>query len=44
MTIPAEESRESNARLKRELKLADAKKRAMALTLIAPLAMRNSRW
>ena len=39
MTIPAEESRESSARLKRELKIADAKKRAMALMLIAPLAI-----
>jgi len=39
MTIAAEESRESSARLKRELKLVDAKKRAMALVLIAPLAI-----
>ena len=39
MTIPADESRESSARLKRELKIADAKKRAMALALIAPLAI-----
>ena len=39
MTIAADESRESSARLKRELKLVDAKKRAMALALIAPLAI-----
>ncbi|MDR5838477.1 ABC transporter permease [Caballeronia sp. LZ034LL] len=39
MTIPAEDAHESSARLKRELKIADAKKRAMALALIAPLAI-----
>ncbi|MDR5824657.1 MULTISPECIES: ABC transporter permease [unclassified Caballeronia] len=39
MTIPAEDALESSARLKRELKIADAKKRAMALALIAPLAL-----
>ncbi len=39
MTIAAEPTQESTARLKRELKVADAKKRAMALLLIAPLAI-----
>jgi putative spermidine/putrescine transport system permease protein len=39
MTIAAEPTLESTARLKRELKIADAKKRAMALLLIAPLAI-----
>jgi putative spermidine/putrescine transport system permease protein len=42
MTLAANESHashESTARLKRELKIADAKKRAMALALIAPLAI-----
>jgi putative spermidine/putrescine transport system permease protein len=42
MTLAANESletQESTARLKRELKIAEAKKRAMALALIAPLAI-----
>jgi putative spermidine/putrescine transport system permease protein len=39
MTLAVDESQESTTRLKRELKLADAKKRAMALVLIAPLAI-----
>lgn len=39
MTIAAEPTLESAARLKRELKLADAKKRAVALLFIAPLAI-----
>ncbi|MDR5802233.1 MULTISPECIES: ABC transporter permease subunit [unclassified Caballeronia] len=39
LTIAADDTRESSARLKRELKLVDAKKRAMALALIAPLAI-----
>ncbi|CAE6879544.1 hypothetical protein R69608_01682 [Paraburkholderia nemoris] len=39
MTIAADSTPESNVRLKRELKAAEAKKRAMALLLIAPLAI-----
>jgi putative spermidine/putrescine transport system permease protein len=39
MTIAAEPTLESAARLKRELKLAEAKKRAVALLFIAPLAI-----
>jgi len=39
MTIAADSSPESTGRLKRELKAAEAKKRAMALLLIAPLAI-----
>ncbi|NPT65804.1 ABC transporter permease subunit [Paraburkholderia sp. RL16-012-BIC-B] len=39
MTIAADSTSESNVRLKRELKAAEAKKRAMALLLIAPLAI-----
>jgi putative spermidine/putrescine transport system permease protein len=39
MTIAADSSAESTDRLKRELKAAEAKKRAMALLLIAPLAI-----
>ena len=39
MTIAADSTHESNVRLKRELKAAEAKKRAMALLLIAPLAI-----
>lgn len=38
-THPAEHAGESSARLKRELRLAQAKKRTMALMLIAPLAI-----
>lgn len=38
-THPAEHAGESSARLKRELHLAQAKKRTMALMLIAPLAI-----
>ena len=37
MTIAADSTPESTGRLKRELKAAEAKKRAMALLLIAPL-------
>ncbi|CAE6741704.1 hypothetical protein R69619_02501 [Paraburkholderia nemoris] len=39
MTIAADSTPESNVRLKRELKAAEAKKRAMSLLLIAPLAI-----
>ncbi|CAE6741872.1 hypothetical protein LMG22931_02714 [Paraburkholderia nemoris] len=39
MTIAADSTPESNVRLKRELKAAEAKKRATALLLIAPLAI-----
>jgi len=39
MTIAADSTPESSVRLKRELKAAEAKKRAMALLLIAPLAI-----
>lgn len=39
MTIAADSTPESTVRLKRELKAAEAKKRAMALLLIAPLAI-----
>ncbi|MFL6703597.1 MAG: ABC transporter permease, partial [Paraburkholderia graminis] len=39
MTIAADSTPESTGRLKRELKAAEAKKRAMALLLIAPLAI-----
>ncbi|WP_277048128.1 ABC transporter permease [Caballeronia mineralivorans] len=39
MTITADSSPESTGRLKRELKAAEAKKRAMALLLVAPLAI-----
>ncbi len=39
MTIAADSTAESSVRLKRELKAAEAKKRAMALLLIAPLAI-----
>jgi ABC-type sugar transport system permease subunit len=39
ITSAADSTQESTARLKRELKIADAKKRAMALLLIAPLAI-----
>lgn len=39
MTIAADSTLESSVRLKRELKAAEAKKRAMALLLIAPLAI-----
>ncbi|HXZ08945.1 MAG TPA: ABC transporter permease, partial [Paraburkholderia sp.] len=39
MTIAADSTPESSNKLKRELKAAEAKKRAMALLLIAPLAI-----
>jgi putative spermidine/putrescine transport system permease protein len=39
ITIAADSTPESMGRLKRELKAAEAKKRAMALLLIAPLAI-----
>jgi putative spermidine/putrescine transport system permease protein len=39
MTIAAESVPESTAKLKRELKSAEARKRAMALALVAPLAI-----
>jgi putative spermidine/putrescine transport system permease protein len=39
MTIAADSPAESTGKLKRELKAAEAKKRAMALLLIAPLAI-----
>ncbi|MFM0076853.1 ABC transporter permease [Paraburkholderia sediminicola] len=39
MTIAGDSTPESSARLKRELKAAEAKKRAVALLLIAPLAI-----
>ncbi|MEM5455396.1 MULTISPECIES: ABC transporter permease [Paraburkholderia] len=39
MTIAADSTPESSGRLKRELKAAEARKRAMALLLIAPLAI-----
>jgi len=39
MTIAADPTPESTGRLKRELKAAESKKRAMALLLIAPLAI-----
>jgi putative spermidine/putrescine transport system permease protein len=39
ITIAADPTPESSGRLKRELKAAEAKKRAMALLLIAPLAI-----
>ena len=39
MTIAADSAPESTSKLKRELKAAEAKKRAMALLLIAPLAI-----
>lgn len=39
MTIAADSTPESSNRLKRELRAAEAKKRAMALLLIAPLAI-----
>ena len=39
MTIASDSTPESSVRLKRELKAAEAKKRAMALLLIAPLAI-----
>ncbi len=39
MTMPADEAGGSTARLKRELKAAEARKRTMALLLVAPLAI-----
>ena len=39
MTIAAESVPESTAKLKRELKSAEARRRAMALALVAPLAI-----
>src|ERR1700753_3789939 len=39
MTVAADSTPESSVRLKRELKAAEAKKRAMALLLVAPLAV-----
>ena len=39
MTIAADSTPESTGRLKRELKAAESRKRAMALLLIAPLAI-----
>lgn len=39
MTITADTTPDSTARLKRELKSAEARRRAMALALVAPLAL-----
>ncbi|CAB3701097.1 ABC transporter permease [Paraburkholderia rhynchosiae] len=39
MTIAADSTQESTGRLKRELKAAESRKRAMALLLVAPLAI-----